>query len=106
MYKIGKLKKASEFESKRLSQSSADCVSTHPKIAQKLAVLCRDNSIHYIDMRLGDVIRLEGVVSKRQLTRCSFSPCGSLLFAACESGAIVCYGTVKRERLGNGGIGF
>ena len=36
----------------------------------------------------------------RQLTRCAFSPCGSLLFAACESGAIVCYGTVKRERLG------
>jgi len=62
--------------------------------------LCRDNSVHYVDMRLGDVVRLEGVVSLRQLTRCAFSPCGSLLFVACESGAVVCFGTVKRERLG------
>ena len=71
-----------QFESKKLSQSAADCVVAHPKISQKLAVLCRDNSVHYVDMRLGDVMALDGVASAKQLTRCTFSPCGSLLLGS------------------------
>jgi hypothetical protein len=54
-----------------------------------------------MDLRIDESFVFSGIESKSQLTRCSFSPCGTLLLAGCESGAVVAWNSVKRE---SGGI--
>ena len=53
-----------------------------------------------MDLRIDDSFMFSGIESKSQLTRCTFSPCGTLLIAGCESGAAVSWNTVQRENAG------
>ena len=53
-----------------------------------------------VDLRCDVVQPLAGVELRTQLTRCVFSPCGSLILAGGENGAIVCWSAITASKMG------
>lgn len=83
-----------------MSKDSCNSVAAHPKTAHKAVVLSQDNSARLVDLRCDVVQPLPGIEVRSQLTRCCFSPCGSLILAGGENGAVVCWSSVTGKKLG------